>query len=179
VAAFVNTVVISRDCGRQDYHPFWISSALAPTPATVSAAPELGNSVGSVHHWPCTSEKAPGPIQEYLSVMRNYGAGKWVIGGANYNRVGETACTVWGGAVAFRKAIENAAPPAAATVTNEDVIKGLSMFRSETLGGVAPNVTLSDGTKPNPRQQCVWLYQRKGTALVLLPGDTGALTCMP
>jgi branched-chain amino acid transport system substrate-binding protein len=179
VAAFVNQVVMSRDCGRQDFHPFWISSALAPTPQTVKTAPELGNSVGSVHHWPCITEKAPGPIQEYLSVMRKYGAAKWVIGGSQFDQVAEIGCTVWGGAVAFRKAIENAAVPATATATNEDVIKGLSMFKNETLGGVAPDVTLSDGTKPNPQQKCTWLYQRKGTALLLLPGDTGALTCQP
>jgi hypothetical protein len=72
---------------------------------------------------------------------------------------------------AFNKAIENANVSATTTATSADVIKGLAMFRNETLGGMAPNIILTDGTTPNPRQKCMWLYQWKATTYSLLHAE--------
>ena len=87
-------------------------------------------------------------------------------------------CVGWIGGLGFAKAIENAAVSATATVTNEDVIKGLAMFSGETLGGLAAPVTLSDGTKPNPQNKCVFLYKWTGQNFSSVPAG-GAPTCMP
>jgi branched-chain amino acid transport system substrate-binding protein len=178
VAAFVNAIVFSRDCARQGYKPIYISSASGPGRETIKTAPELGNSVGSEAHWPCISDTAPGPIKEFNAAMKKYGHGEWVKGGAKYDQLGSGSCTSWVGGEAFKKAIENAAVAATATATSADVIKGLSMFKEETLGGMAPKITLSDGTKPNPRQLCMWLYKWKDLEYSFLPAS-GAVTCQP
>jgi len=54
----------------------------------------------------------------------------------------------------FQKAIENADVPAGTAVTRADLIKGLSMFKDETLGGITPPLSYGDGTKPNPGEPC-------------------------
>jgi branched-chain amino acid transport system substrate-binding protein len=176
VAAFVNATVFSRDCARQNYKPLYISSASGPGAEVIKSAPELGNSVGSEAQWPCLSEVAPGPIKIYNDAMKKYGHGQWVKGGAKFDQAGQSACIPWVGGEGFKKAIENSGVTATATVTSADVIKGLSMFKEETLGGMAPRITLGDGVTPSPLQKCLWLYQWKGTTFSLLPAS-GALTC--
>ena len=178
MAAFINAIVFSRDCARQGYKPTYISSASGPGRATIKQAPELGNSVGSETHWPCVADTPPGPIKEFNAAMKKYGHGQWVKGGAKYDQLNSATCTTWVGGEAFKKAIENADVAATATATSEDVIKGLSMFKDETLGGMAPKITLSDGTKPNPVQKCMWLYKWKGTQYSFLLKN-GSLTCEP
>lgn len=178
VAAFVDAVVMSRDCARQGFKPFYINSALGPTRTIIKSAPELGNSVGSVPQWPCLIEDAPGPVKEYVAAMKKYGHGEWVKGGDKYEQAGDPPCVAWLGGQGFKKALENAGLTADKTATSDDVIKGLSMFKDETLGGMAPKITLSDGTKGNPQQRCMWLYQYKGQELSLIPKG-GAITCQP
>jgi hypothetical protein len=82
------------------------------------------------------------------------------------------------GGQGFKKAIENAAVASTATATNEDVIKGLSMFNGETLDGLTPPLTLSDGTTPNPQQKCVFLYKYTDGVFSSVPSP-GTFTCQP
>ena len=87
-------------------------------------------------------------------------------------------CSTWVGGVGFAKAITNAGVAASATATNEDVIKGLAKFNNETLGGYAPGITLSDGTKPNAQQKCIYLYKWKGLKFIPVPKMLEP-TCQP
>jgi branched-chain amino acid transport system substrate-binding protein len=178
VASFVNNTVLSRDCGRQDYHPLYINSLLLPEPGVVAISPELERTVGASAQWPCYLAESPGPVKEYLAAMKKYGHGEWNPGGSGFDQVADVPCVAWVGGVAFAKAIQNLGVTADAVVSSEDVIRGLSMFQDETLGGIAPKVTLSDGTKPNPQVQCMWFYRYDGSKRILID-PTGALTCKP
>jgi branched-chain amino acid transport system substrate-binding protein len=176
MAAFINTVVFSRDCGRQGFKPIYINSGGAPTAATIKTAPELGNSVGSSPDFPCqdTTIKAG---EDFQTALKQYHP-DWAPGGSKRDQFAEPLCSAWVGGQGFKKAIENAGVAATATATNEDVIKGLSMFKEETLDGLTVPVTLSDGTTPNPQNKCVFLYKWSGTDFSSVPSP-GTPTCMP
>jgi hypothetical protein len=51
------------------------------------------------------------------------------------------------------------------------------MFKNETLGGLTVPVTLSDGTKPNPQNPCIFLYKWVGQNFQPVPGPF-VPTCM-
>ena len=59
------------------------------------------------------------------------------------------------------------------------VIRGLSMFHDETLGGYLPKINFSDGTKPNPQDKCIYLYKWKGLVLTPVPKGVNQFTCQP
>lgn len=176
VAAFVNGVVFARDCSRQGFKPIWINSSSGPTAATIKSAPELGNTAGSAGSWLCLDPKVTGTDELYAALKKHHP--DWAPGGKQFDQAADAICGAWVGGKAFAKAIANAGVTANATVTSDDVIKGLSMFKEETLGGLAPKITLSDGTKPNPQQKCVFLYKWKGTKLSAVP-KPDELTCQP
>jgi hypothetical protein len=81
----------------------------------------------------------------------------------------------------FAKALQNANIAANATATRDDLIRGLSMFNNETLGGITPPLTYSDGTKPNPQVKCFYLYKTANTpaAYETIPPHTLKLYCQP
>jgi branched-chain amino acid transport system substrate-binding protein len=170
MAAFINQMQMVRDCTRQDYHPLWINSSLAPSPDTIKSTPELAHSVGSTPNWTCTDAKAAkNPItKDYVAALKKY-AKQWAPGGSKFGQVADPSCLAWSGGIAFAKAITNAGVDASATATNADVVKGLSMFQGETLGGLTPPLTFSDGTKANPHNDCIYLYTFKGTKLIAVP----------
>ena len=68
-------------------------------------------------------------------------------------QTGTGDCKAWAAARRSRRRSRtpNVAPTAKATTA--DVIKGLSMFKNETLGGYAPGLTYSDGTQAQPATQ--------------------------
>jgi branched-chain amino acid transport system substrate-binding protein len=176
VAAFVNSVVLARDCARQNFKPKWISADEGPTISTILAAPALGNAVGSSEHWNCRGPQAP-QTKAFNLAMAKY-APQWVKGGSKYATGANADCSMWDAAMGFRKAILNANVAPSATATSADVIRGLSMFQGETLGGFSPPMTYSDGSKPNPIAKCTYLYKYKGTTLIPVPG-TIKYTCQP
>ncbi|HEY2331808.1 MAG TPA: ABC transporter substrate-binding protein [Acidimicrobiales bacterium] len=176
MAAFIDTVVFSRDCSRQNYHPIYISSGMGPTAAVINTAPDLGNTAGSSPDFICL-DTTIGPAADFNAALKAYGSA-YAPGGSKRAQVGQGACDSWVGGVGFAKAITNANVPASATATSADVIKGLSMFQGETLGGLTQPLTLSDGTKPNPQNNCIFLYKWKGTVISSVP-SAGAYTCQP
>jgi hypothetical protein len=103
-----------------------------------------------------------------------------LAGGKDYDNATSGPCTAWAGGTAFAKAITNANVAETATATNEDVIKGLAMFKGETLGGITSPLTYSDGTKPNPQVTCTYLYKWENLKLISVKGADGNLwTCNP
>jgi branched-chain amino acid transport system substrate-binding protein len=179
VAAFVNLNVFVRDCSRQNYNPITINSNLGPTLNTIKASPELlaGTISGSSEAWPCLDQTAPGAAALYTA-LKAYKP-DWVGTGKNAALFASDICVSWAGGLEFKKAIENSGVTASATVTSEDVIKGLSMFKNETLGGVSPNVTFNDGSKANPQNLCVFLYKWVKGTFSAIPGPDGIYTCKP
>ena len=51
------------------------------------------------------------------------------------------------------------------------------MFKDETLGGIAPPLTFSDGTKPNPQVTCTFLYKWKNSEFIYARPDGKLYTC--
>jgi branched-chain amino acid transport system substrate-binding protein len=177
VAAFINLTVFARDCSRQGFKPIYINADLLPSLSTLKATPEITEVAGSSEQWPCFDQSIPGSSDLYAALKQYHSS--WTKDGKDYANSTSDICTAWGGGLAFKKAIENVAPAADATVTSEDVIKGLAMFKDEDLGGAAPSVTFSDGSKPNPENPCIYLYEWKDQTFKAVPGPDHLYTCQP
>jgi branched-chain amino acid transport system substrate-binding protein len=176
VAAFVNDVVFARDCARQGYKPIYINADLGPTLSIIKQVPEFNNIIGSSEEWPCLDPSVPATKDLYAALTQYHP--EWMAGGKYHDFFAEVICGAWAGGLAFAKAIANSGVSANATVTSADVIKGLSMFKNEDLGGVAAGVTYSDGTKPNPEVKCTFLYTWKNATFSAIKAPTGKLyTC--
>jgi branched-chain amino acid transport system substrate-binding protein len=176
VIAYVNTVVFARDCARQGYKPIYVSSDLGPSLATIKVEPSLGNASGATIDFPCLDPLIPAG-KEFQAALKQYHP-EYAPGGSKRDQFASGICSAWVGGQGFKKAIENAAVASTATATNEDVIKGLSMFNGETLDGLTPPLTLSDGTTPNPQQKCVFLYKYTDGVFSSVPSP-GTFTCQP
>jgi branched-chain amino acid transport system substrate-binding protein len=177
VANFTNAVVMARDCARQNYNPFWISADEGFGISVIKQQPSLGKAVGSSENWNCLDTTIPATkeLNEALKVKH----ASWLPGGKDAD-LATGGCIAWGSGTEFAKAISNAAVAPTATVTSEDVIRGLSMFKGETLGGIAPPLTFSDGSKPNPQVTCTFLYKWEDLKLVSVKGPDGNLwSCNP
>ncbi|MFI5052912.1 MAG: ABC transporter substrate-binding protein [Acidimicrobiia bacterium] len=175
-AAFVPLPVLSRDCARQGFHPKWINANDLPPRTAIKAAPELGRTVGAGGHWNCMGPAQPA-TKAFNAAMNKYHP-EYMKGGKLYDQQAEVLCSTWDAGMAFKKAIENANVAATATATRQDVIKGLAMFKGETLGGFSGPLTFNDGTVPNPQQKCVFLYKWQGTTFVPVPKNS-TYTCQP
>jgi branched-chain amino acid transport system substrate-binding protein len=176
MASFVNTVVFARDCARQDYHPSWINADLLPTRQTIKQVPEFENVVGASAQWPCLDQSIPA-TKDLFAALEQYHP-NWTPGGKDYDTFADVICAAWAGGVGFAKAISNSGVTPDAVVTSADVIRGLSMFKDEDLGGITPGITLGDGTAPNPEQKCTFLYTWKDGEFAATPGPGGHLyTC--
>jgi branched-chain amino acid transport system substrate-binding protein len=179
LAAFIGgTAVLVRDCARQGFNPKWIMAEGAPSVQDIKSSPSLGKTVGSSEQWTCLGPPTPG-TKDFYTALNKYHP-EWNRGTAKRNQEMNAGvdCKAWAAGEAFKKAIENAAVAPTATATRDDVIKGLSMFKDETLGGYAPNLTYSDGNSPNPQLNCTYLYKYTGTTFVRVPKD-GSPTCKP
>jgi branched-chain amino acid transport system substrate-binding protein len=177
LAAFVNDTVLARDCSRQGFNPKWINADGGPGRAAIKAAPSLGQAVGSSEEWSCQGQPTTG-TQDFYTAMKKYhpeynsGTAKWIQNGPG-------DCKAWASGEAFAKAITNANVAATATANTADVIRGLSMFSNEMLGGYAPGLTYSDGTKPSPQIKCIYLYKWNGLVFLRVPKAGLTPTCMP
>jgi branched-chain amino acid transport system substrate-binding protein len=176
LAAFVNTVVLARDCSRQGFNPKWITADNLPGRQAIKSSPSLGHAVGAYGSFTCNGP-ATAKFHDFYAAIKKYHP-EYKVGSSKWLQFGTGDCKAWAAGLAFAKAIENANVAADATATREDVIRGLSMFDNETLGGYAPNLTYSDGTQANPQLQCIYLYKWSGINFVRVPKD-GTPTCKP
>jgi branched-chain amino acid transport system substrate-binding protein len=172
LAAFVDTVTMLRDCDRQGFKPALINADMAPVQTMIDQTPALGeNVVGSSEQWSCIDQTVPGAA-DLFAALKQYHK-NFAPGGSDYNTFASPICTSWAGGVAFAKAVENAAIPAGQEATSADIIRGLSMFKNEELGGIAPPLNFGDGTAPNPMNSCVFLYKFKGGKFQAVPDSSG------
>jgi len=175
LAAYVNDVVLGRDCVRQGLHALWIQAGYTSIDE-IKSVDAFGNTVGSTADWLCEAPVQP-QTQAFNLAMAKYEP-QYNKGTQKFLASGPGDCDVWASGMAFAKAIENAKVGLHAQVTRDDVIRGLSMFKNETLGGYAPKITYSDGTKPNPVEKCIYLYKWKGTTFIPVPAGLNKYTCM-
>jgi branched-chain amino acid transport system substrate-binding protein len=175
-AAYVNDTVLARDCQRQGFTPKWINADGGPGRTAIKAQPALGKAVGSSEQWTCQGPSTAETASFYTS-MKKYHS-EYNEGTQKFIQSGPGDCKAWAAGMAFQKAIANANVAPTANATRDDVIRGLSMFSNETLGGFAPGLTFSDGTKPNPQIKCIYLYKWNNLDFVRVP-KTLAPTCQP
>jgi branched-chain amino acid transport system substrate-binding protein len=174
----VNNVTLIRDCGRQNYKPLIITTNFSYTLDQLKSTPQFEGLVGPT---PSISPYNQYPAtKDFFAALKKY-APDYAPGGKKYNSGGMLAAIdSWEAGLAFAKAVENSGVAANANVTTADVIKGLSQFKDETLGGSNPPLTYSDGTAPNPQVKCFYLYKIKGAKYVdNLDGKVPKLYCQP
>jgi branched-chain amino acid transport system substrate-binding protein len=180
VPAGVNYVSFIRDCQRQNYRPLVITTNYGPTPAAIAANPkQLAGLVGPAPAFPPFEQFAA--TKAYFQALAKY-APQYLPGGSTYKSTTlQGGVDAWVAGQIFAKAVANANVGASATVTREDVIRGLSTFSNETLGGITPPLTYSDGTKPNPQIKCFYLYKTANTkaGYVMVPKNKLKLYCQP
>jgi branched-chain amino acid transport system substrate-binding protein len=84
------------------------------------------------------------------------------------------ATTTWASLELFRVALD-ATPPAADTVTIDDVLAAYYALDGETLDGLLPGpVTYTEGDGPQPGMQCAWLVSYDdGEFTILEEGESG------
>jgi branched-chain amino acid transport system substrate-binding protein len=176
----VNNVLFIRDCQRQGYRPLVIATNYGPIPSNILANPkQLAGQVGPAPAFP-PFEQFPA-TKAYFSALKAY-APQYLPGASAYvNTNMQAAVDAWVAGQAFAKAIANAAVPASATVTRADLIRGLSMFKGETLGGITPALTYGDGTTPSPQVKCFYEYKTVNSKVgyVTIPPHKLVLTCQP
>jgi branched-chain amino acid transport system substrate-binding protein len=173
VAPFINAVVFARDCARQQFKPAYINADLGPTLTIIKQVPEFNNIIGSSEHWPCLDKTLPASKDLYAALKAYHP--NWLEGGGDHDNFSSLICAAWAGGVAFSKAVANSGVAASAPVTSADLIKGLAMFKNEELGGLAPSVTYSDGTKPNAEVKCTYLYKWKDQKFEVTKAADGKL----
>jgi branched-chain amino acid transport system substrate-binding protein len=175
-AAYVNDVVLARDCVRQGFHALWIEAGYQSI-QSITQVQAFGNTVGSSAEWACEGPVYP-QTQAFNQAMAQYQP-KYDKGTTKYNLEGPGSCDAWASAEAFAKAVTNADVAPTAQVTSADIIRGLSMFKNETLGGYLPNITYNDGTTANPVQSCIYLYKYEGTNFIPVPTGVNKYSCQP
>jgi hypothetical protein len=165
----INNVTLVRDCKRQNFLPLIITTNFVYSLNQIKQTPEFAGLVGPT---PSISPyRSYSVTKDRDAAIKKY-APSYAKGGKNYNSLPLLPLSAsWEAAMAFGKAVENANVPAGQDVTAADVIRGLSMFDNETLGGSNPALTYSDGTKPNDQVRCFYLYTIKKNTYV---DDLGA-----
>jgi branched-chain amino acid transport system substrate-binding protein len=185
IPAGVNYVTFIRDCHRQGFHPLVITTNYGPTPQAIHQNPsELAGLAGPAPAFP-PFEEFP-ETAGYFNLLRanapTYlpGSSQYITGAVSGTTL-QAAADSYVAAQVFAKALQNANIAANATATRDDLIRGLSMFNNETLGGITPPLTYSDGTKPNPQVKCFYLYKTANTpaAYETIPPHTLKLYCQP
>jgi branched-chain amino acid transport system substrate-binding protein len=152
--------VLTASCARQGFHPvisFIDSFGISPSLAA-SDAKDLNGIFSDLTGFPVVQEfpqtatffQALGQYYPSL-VSGNRELLETAVDGGTSN-----AALAWDGGVALAKAVANAGVAASAPVTSADIIRGLSMFHGETLGGIVAPLTYGNGTVPNIGAPCTF-----------------------
>jgi branched-chain amino acid transport system substrate-binding protein len=176
LAAYVNDVVLGRDCVRQGFHALWVQAGNEGE-NQIKLVSAFGNTVGASYVWNCNGPEYA-QTAAFNEAMAKYQP-RYDKGTALYKQEGAGDCKAWAAGMAFAKAVENADVAPTAQVTRADVIRGLSKFHDETLDGYLPNITYGNGTKPNPQETCDYLYKYKGLQYIPEPKGVNKFTCEP
>ncbi len=168
---------VANDCARQGYKPaFMVVDGVGITASIAKKTKPLEGAFGTLSGFPVYNEFPE--TKDFFAAMKEFHP-EYFDDGDKYDLLsgGSVAALAWAGGQAFAKAVVNSGVAASAEVTREDVIRGLAAFKDETLGGITPKLTYSDGSKPNPRGMCFYVMTIKDGALTPVNGlDT---PCQP
>jgi branched-chain amino acid transport system substrate-binding protein len=148
---------VADSCARQNFHPLFVTSALAVT-NDQAANPLLDGMtiVATVFPWMLGDTPAE---QAYLTAMDHYAHGTTLSG---------ASAEAWTSGMLFKAAVERLG--AAATrgpVTTAMILQGLAMIRGETLQGLAPPSLNFNAGKPVTPDVCYFvaaIHGRQWTA---------------
>jgi branched-chain amino acid transport system substrate-binding protein len=175
----IDVVALVRDCSRAGYAPLVVVPNLPYSLQQLQADKELDGIAGPT---PSIDPYATYSVTKDRDTAIKKYAPAYASGGKNYRTVPLLALSnAWEAALAFAKAVEDAAIPASQPVTAADVRAGLAKFDHETLGGSNPPLTYGDGSAPNPEVKCFYLYTVRNKKYVDQVGADGlpALACEP
>jgi len=174
----VNNVTLIRDCDRQNFHPLIITTNYGYNLQQLQTTPQL---VGLVGPSPQISPYNQYPAtKDFFSAMKKY-APAYAPGGKQYiNGAMLPAIAAWQAGQVFAMGIKKSGATSSSQPTRADLMKGLSTFKNETLGGSNPPLTYTDGTTPNPQVKCFYLYKTgKGKYIDYKQGSVPKLYCQP
>jgi branched-chain amino acid transport system substrate-binding protein len=158
----INDATLVTDCARQGYKPVVITENEDATPEQIKSSSSLDGLLGPTPSF--IPDEAFPQESGYIAMLKKDDP-SLLPGGKQYDSTyfDDASTDAWVAAQIFQKGIENAAVPAKTTVTRADLIKGLSMFKTETLTGITPPLTYGNGKTPNPPTLCFYLYKQESS----------------
>ena len=146
-AVDANSLVrLSRDCAQQGYHPLYVAVSLAVVDA-VATDPNLQGLVAPQGTFPWPANDTPA-AQDYQTAIRQFAPGLQGSGASS---------SVWTSGRLF----EEAAAHLPAHPTPHDLFSALWTIKNDTLGGLAPPVTFTQGKGATP-STCYFLVEVAG-----------------
>jgi branched-chain amino acid transport system substrate-binding protein len=150
-------------CSRQGYHPLIVN----PLPVTDSAKmASLDGSVSVIAGFPWFITSGSPALSEYGRAIAHY----------DPNPTGALSGTGWTAGKALELALERSLAQST-NPSSAGIFKGLWSFRGETLGGLTPPLTFSQG-QPSPEVLCAHLVKVSGGQWVA-PQGVQAAYCKP
>jgi len=138
---------LANSCARQNYHPLWITGAIATTNREADL-PALDGLLAPASTFPAMLTGGLPGITAYQEAIHQYAP--------NLELSGATSM-VWTAGELLKKAMANVGPQP----TTDAIFKGLWSMKNETVGGLTPPVTYvaNQGTPPI---SCYFVVQIKG-----------------
>jgi branched-chain amino acid transport system substrate-binding protein len=135
-AAGVPTNTLADDCAQQGYKPLWVGSE-GTINARSAKDPNLEGAVSDQQSFPWFLDSTPA-TKEFHKYMGSY------LGKAESPAVVSAS---WTGAQMFAEAVKEglAAGGSSTAVTSSTVLSGLYAFHNQTMGGLAPPLTFTQG----------------------------------
>lgn len=138
---------LAKSCARQNYHPLWITGAIATTNREADD-PNLDGLLAPASTFPTMLTGGNPGIVAYQDAVHQYAPNLEESGGTSM---------VWTSGELLKKALAGIGP----VPTTDAVFKGLWSLKNETVGGLTPPVTYvtNQATPPVP---CYFVVQIKG-----------------
>lgn len=149
---------IADDCARQNYHPIWITSQGTVSPQDIKD-PNLSTATGDLQDFPWMLDSTP--AQKLFHTVEDSELAK--------AQTQANVAFAYVGAQLFAKAASVGVSKSSTSPSAQDILTGLYSLHGETLGGLAPPLTFTQG-KANP-VNCTFLYGVKNGKYAATHGD--------
>ncbi len=162
LAVATTTVKAVADaCAQQNYFPFYVADGAQIT-SDYTSDPAFKNAGGAIDEFPWWDTSNPA-IAQYKQVMDQYDPS-----GEN---TFTTAAEAWAAALTFEAGAK--AANLGSSPSSQDIINGLDTLSNDTLGGLVPPVTYTNG---NRSLKCGYVFLIKDGAFTL--ANNGKLDCV-
>lgn len=150
---------ITRDCAHQNYHPLYVTEALAVV-NSIAKDPDVDGLIISSTVFPYTESSLPGEV-EFQAAIQKYAPSLDVSG---------AAASSWVSGELLKKAILSLGDAAYGDITPAMITKGLKTIKGETLGGLAPSSLDFTGPTAVP-DRCAFVLRIQGGAFTAPLGN--------